>query len=51
VEELHDEANQQAATPTASLAMNIITSPNIQRFSHDALVIFSTSHTNFILVI
>ena len=49
-EEPNNEANQQATTPAASPAMNITSPRNDgQRFSHDALVIFSTSHADFIL--
>ena len=52
-EEPDDEANQQVAAPAASPTMNITTSPrnDVQHFSHDALVIFSTSHANFVHVI
>ena len=51
-EEPDDEANQQVAASAASPA-NITTSPrnDVQHFSHDALVIFSTSHANFVHVI
>jgi hypothetical protein len=48
-DELEDEANQQAAALAASPAMNITPSPNVQRSSKAALVIFSTSHANLYL--
>jgi hypothetical protein len=52
-EEPDGDANQHVVAPTTSPAMNITTSArnDVQHFSHDALVIFSTSHANFILVI
>ena len=52
-EEPDDQANQQVAAPLASSAMNIIATPrnDVQQFSKDALVIFSISHANFVLVI
>jgi hypothetical protein len=51
-EEPDGDANQHGVAPTTSSAMNITTSArNDVQHSHDALLIFSTSHANFILVI
>jgi hypothetical protein len=49
----NEEPDDEVAAPAASPVMNIITSPrnDVQRFAHDGLVTFSTSHVDFIQVI